>query len=779
MDARSEKAIEFDKIRILVSECTISEMGKRLALEIEPYNDKDIIRKRLRIVTQFKELIEKKERFPIYGLKDISAALKKARTKGAALEPSEIYDVAVNLEIGKNIKSFFHTRKDEYPELYPIVQNIKSLKNLCEDIIRSIDEEGFVRDSASIELKKIRKEIIKKEEDIRKRLEKILKQCAKLRYTREDIVTIKDGRGVLPVKEEFTSKINGIVHHRSSTGATFFVEPMEIVQMNNSLEEVRLKEDREIRRILKAFTDEIRKNSDDIIINNGILAEVDLYHALGTFSIKIEGSEPVINDVSTLEIKNGRHPLLLLKKKDETVPLSVEIGKTFKTLIISGPNAGGKTVALKTIGILSLMAQSGIHVPADDDSRFPVFNQIYCDIGDEQSIDKDLSTFSSHLERYKQYVSDVSEFNLTLIDEIGTGTDPKEGSSLAMAILEKLTDSCVLTVATTHQSVLKVFAADKDGIENGSMIFDEKNLKPTYIFKQGIPGSSYAFEISRRLEFPEDIIERSKELVGKQENRIENMIRELQEKIKYISEEKNRINIKKTELDGLTKLYQGKVSQLKEFARDKKEEALKEAEKILESSNQAVEMAIREIKSSAAKKESIKKAKDIIKNQKKYVKQELKEIKKPAGKTESFTIGDMVRYEDLNMKGVVLSEPDSSSRVRIEIGNKKIEVDIEKLKKTDKSDKEELIIIDHIPNIEIEDQIDLRGMDSIDAVQALERYLDEARIMNFSQIRIIHGKGEGILRKKVNEYLKNHPKIKSKRAAQWNEGGDGVTIVEI
>ncbi len=467
------------------------------------------------------------------------------------------------------------------------------------------------------------------------------------------------------------------------------------------------------------------------------------------------------------------------KEKNDTIPLSVEIGSGNKTLIISGPNAGGKTVTLKTIGLLSLMAQSGMHVPAEDDSRFPVFRQIYCDIGDEQSIERDLSTFSSHLGRYKLFVSDASEFNLTLIDEIGTGTDPKEGSALAIAILERITDSGGLTVVTTHQNRLKIFAADKDGIENGSMIFDEKNLKPTFQFKQGIPGSSYAFEISQRLDFPEDLINRSRELIGTQENKVENMIKELQEKLKYISEEKNDISIKKSELDGLIELYQGKVSNLKEFAREKKEEALKEAEKILESSNRTVEKAISIIKGSSAKKESIKKAKEIVNIQKKFVNESLKEINKPVLKLENLAAGDYVRHKDLKMNGVILSETDSSGRVKVEIGNKKLSVDIEKLEKINKLDERDTITFDHIPDIETKDEIDLRGMDSIDAIDALEKYLVEAKMMELNEIRIIHGKGEGILRKKVNEYLKNHPKIKSKRAAHWNEGGEGVTIVEI
>ena len=781
MDARSEKALEFDKIRKYLSESTISEMGKKLALSITPYKNKDTIKRKLRIVSQFREIIEKNEEFPIYGIKDILSSLKKAQVEGAMLEPSEIFAVAVNLEIGKNIKSFLFERKDEYPELYPIVQGISVLKRLFENITQSVDGDDNVLDSASSELKRLRKEIIRKEEEIRAKLKKILRQFSKSGYTREDLITIKDGRGVIPVKEEYASRVKGIVHHKSSTGATLFVEPMEIIEMNNSLEELKLKEDREIRRILRELTDKIRLNIKEISENCEILAEVDLYFAQGLFSIKIDGTEPMINDQKIIEIINGRHPLLLLKNKEKSsvVPLSVKIGDNFRTLMISGPNAGGKTVALKTIGLLSLMVQSGMHIPANDDSRFPVFRQIYCDVGDDQSIEKDLSTFSSHLERYNQFITDTSEYNLTLIDEIGTGTDPKEGSSLAMAILERLTDSGGLTVATTHQSTLKIFASEKSGIENGSMIFDEKNLKPTYQFKQGIPGSSYALEISRRLNFPEDIIEKSKEFIGKEENKIEDMIKDLQEKIKNISEEKYRINIKKSELEGLIKLYRNKVSHLKEYSRNKMEEALKEAEKILETSNQAVEKAIMEIKNSSAKKESIKKAKEIISVQKTFVEQKLKEIRKPVTIHENLTVGDKVFYKELNLKGEIISRPDSAGKVRIAIGDKKIETNVEKLEKIDKLDEEELFIIDKIPIVRIEDQIDLRGMDSIDACDAIDKYLDEAKLMGFNEIRIIHGKGTGVLRKKVNEFLKNHPKVKSKRPAQWNEGGEGVTIVEI
>jgi DNA mismatch repair protein MutS2 len=780
MDAQSLKSLEYDKIKTYLSEFTISEMGKKLALSIIPFNDEEIIKKKLRIVSQFKEIIESKNEFPIYGLKDISSSIKKAQIEGAILDSSDIYAVAVNIEIGKNIKTFLFDKKDQYPEIYSIVQKISALKVLFDRIIESIDEDGTILDKASPELKKLRKEIIIKEEEVRTKLNKILKQFSKLGYTREDLVTIKDGRGVIPIKEEYVSKIKGIIHHRSSTGFTLFVEPIEIIDMNNYLEELKSKEEREIRKILKELTDNIRENIQQIIENCEILAEVDLYYAQALFSIKINAKEPFIHNRHVIEIINGKHPILLLKKSpDDVVPLTVKIGGGLKTLIISGPNAGGKTVALKTIGILSLMAQSGMHIPADEDTKLPVFQKIFCEIGDEQSIEKDLSTFSSHLKRYKEFITDTSEFNLTLIDEIGTGTDPKEGCSIAMAILEKLTDSNGLTVVTTHQSALKVFAYNKPGIENGSMIFDEENLKPTYQFRQGIPGSSYAFEISKRLNFPEDILKRSNELFGEQENRIENMIKELQESIKKINEEKSEIDYKKSELDKLIKQYQTKVSSLKEFSREKKEEALKEAEKILESSNQAIEKAIQEIKIASANKESIKKAKEIVSEQKKFIKKELQEIKEPIFIEKNIAIGDKVLHREPYIKGEVISIPDPSGRVKILVDGKKIETNIEKLEKIDKFDKEIKSKLDKIPLVDIKDQIDLRGMDSIDACYALDKYLDEAKIMGISEARIIHGKGTGVLRKKVNEFLKNNPKIKSKRSAQWNEGGDGVTIVEL
>ncbi len=780
MDAQSLKSLEYDKIKTYLSEFTISEMGKKLALSIIPFNDEEIIKKKLRIVSQFKEIIESKNEFPIYGLKDISSSIKKAHIEGAILDPSEIYAVAINIEIGKNIKNFLFERKDQYPEIYSIVQKISSLKILFDRIIESIDEDGTILDKASPELKKLRKEIIIKEEEVRTKLNKILRQFSKLGYTREDLVTIKDGRGVIPIKEEHVSRIKGIIHHRSSTGFTLFVEPIEIIDMNNYLEELKSKEEREIRKILKELTDNIRENIQQIIENCEILAEVDLYYAQAQFSIKIGANEPFIHNRQVIEIINGKHPILLLKKSpDDVVPLTVKIGDGLKTLIISGPNAGGKTVALKTIGILSLMAQSGMHIPADEDTKLPVFQKIFCDIGDEQSIEKDLSTFSSHLGRYKEFITDTSEYNLTLIDEIGTGTDPKEGCSIAMAILEKLTDSNGLTVVTTHQSALKVFAYNKPGIENGSMIFDEENLKPTYQFRQGIPGSSYAFEISKRLNFPEDILKRSNELFGEQENRIENMIKELQESIKKINDEKSEIDYKKSELDKLIKQYQTKVSSLKEFSREKKEEALKEAEKILESSNQAIEKAIQEIKIASANKESIKKAKEIVSEQKKFIKKELQEIKEPIFIEKNIAIGDKVLHKESHIKGEVISIPDSSGRVKILVDGKKIETNIEKLEKIDKFDKEIKSKLDRIPVVETKDQIDLRGMDSIDACYALDKYLDEAKIMGISEVKIIHGKGTGVLRKKVNEFLKNNPKIKSKRSAQWNEGGEGVTIVEL
>ncbi|MCK4965624.1 Smr/MutS family protein, partial [bacterium] len=578
-------------------------------------------------------------------------------------------------------------------------------------------------------------------------------------------------------REEFAHKTKGIAHHRSSTGATLFVEPLEIIDVNNTLEELRLKEEREVRKILKNLTESVRFNIQDIIKNEAILVEIDVYYALSMFSIEIGGQEPIVTEDRSLDIKNGRHPLLLLKKAKEVVPLSVKIGEKYKTLVISGPNAGGKTVALKAIGLLSLMVQSGMHVPADDDSVFPVFEKIYCDIGDEQSIEKDLSTFSSHLERYKKYITNASTENLTLIDEIGTGTDPKEGSAIAMAVLEKLTDAGGFTIVTTHQSTLKVFAYEHPNMENGSMIFDETNLKPTYQFNQGIPGGSYAFEISRRLDFPEDVLNKSKELVGEQENKLESMIKELQNNLKQISDEKSQIDMKRTELDGLLKLYNDKVSTLKDFAREKKQEALREAEEILESSNQAVEKAIWEIKESSANKESIKKAKKIVAEKKKDIKNKLKVSQKLEQVPGKIDIGDIVLHRELRMKGEVMSIPDSSGKVWVSIGTKKLETDIRQLEKIVDEEKRVPVSYDKVPVVHIEDKIDLRGMDSIDAVNTLKGYLKEASMMGLKEVYIIHGKGTGVLKKKVNEYLQDYNKIKSKRAGQWNEGGEGVTIV--
>ncbi|MFC1558058.1 endonuclease MutS2 [candidate division KSB1 bacterium] len=777
MDTQSLKVLEFDKIQEALSRLTISKGGKRAVLSLTPHTSIYIIRKMLRIITQFKEIIEQKDTLPMFGMKDTETSLKKAGIEGAVLESIQLYNIGINLQIGKNVKSFFRNRKDAYPDLYPLVQDIVPLKALLEQIVDSIDPDGYVLDKASPELRRLRREIVNKEEAIRKKLDKVLRRYSKSGYTMEDIVTIRDGRGVIPVREEFAHKAKGIAHHRSSTGATIFVEPLEIIDVNNTLEELRLKEEREIRKILKNLTDSVRINIQNIVKNEAILVEIDLYYALSMFSIEIDGKEPIVSEERSLDIKNGRHPLLLFKKATEVVPLSVKIGERYKTLVISGPNAGGKTVALKTVGLLSLMVQCGMHVPADDDSVFPVFEKIFCDIGDEQSIEKDLSTFSSHLERYKNYIVDASKENLTLIDEIGTGTDPKEGSAIAIAVLDKLTDSGGITIVTTHQSTIKVFAYKHPNMENGSMIFDETNLKPTYQFNQGIPGSSYAFEISRRLDFPEDVLSKSRELVGVQENKLEEMIKELQKNLKQISDEKSQIDIKRTELDGLLKLYNAKASTLKDFTREKKQEALREAEEILESSNQAIERAIREIKESSANKESIKKAKEIVGEQKKIVKNILRISQKSEQVPGKIEVGNIVLHKELRVKGEVLSLPDSSDKVWISIGTKKLETDIRQLEKIDNGEKRESISYDKVPIVHIEDKIDLRGMDSIDAVNTLKGYLKEASMMGLKEVYIIHGKGTGVLKKKVNEYLQDYNKIKSKRAGQWNEGGEGVTIV--
>jgi len=777
----TEKTLELDKIKEHITGMAVSELGRENISNIHPLHDVDMIEKYLRLDVEFKEVIQVESNFPIHGLSDTLSLLD--RNKSGFLSPGELIRIKENFEIAKQVKSFVNTRKENYPGIHSYSSRITVPEGLIELISKSIDDTGAVKDSASKQLKSIRRRISEKSEHLKKSLGKILESLSKVHYTRDEIITIKEGRYVIPIKEGQKRKVRGIIHHESSSGETVFIEPLEILEQNNFISQLRIEEEIEIKKILRHITSELLKQREKIVLNQEILGIIDEHFARGQFAIKVNGNAPAITDKHELYIREGRHPLLLLRygEKKTVVPLDLKLGDEFNVLLITGPNAGGKTVALKTIGLLSLMVQCGIPVPVHPDSYFPVSRRIIADIGDPQSIEMDLSTFSAHIHNIISIIKELGREDLILIDEIGTGTDPEEGSSLAISILEKLIESGCLSVATTHHGKLKSFALETQGIENASMSFDEESLFPSYELKVGVPGSSYAFEISRKLGLPEDIINRAIENLGKKEFKLENIIRDLEKKVKKYEKELGDISIKRTELDGLRKLYGEKKEQLDRNMKEYIGKALDESEDIVGRANALIEKVVKEIKESQATREVVKKSRKRINKFKDELKEKKEKIKRLGEEAPEagyrFRVDQKVRIKKFNKTGFIVSLNENARKAKVRMENVTIDVDVKDLEPVAEEEKE--IKKDKIVPVSVDDRLDLRGLYAYDAIRELDHYLDDAYAGGLNTVRIIHGKGMGVLREEVQKFLAKDSRVKSYRLGERHEGDTGVTIIEL
>ncbi|MEW5800429.1 MAG: endonuclease MutS2, partial [Bacteroidota bacterium] len=506
-----------------------SDVGKEAVENLEPLTDLETISREHNLVSEMKSILESETTFPIDGIKDIRNAIHRSTIENNILSPRELLDIASTLQASRMIKSFIEKRKEYLQELESITSLISVHKEIEFNILHAISENGEVKDSASKELRLIRQSITDKQISIRKALERILRASSELGMVQEEIVTTRDGRMVIPIKAELKNRFPGFIHSTSASGQTVFIEPSETLTLNNEITELFFHEKREIERILKELTAQIHTNAALIGSVIDAVTKIDLCFAKARYSIETKSNKPLLKENGSLVIRQGFHPILLLRhSRDEVVPLDLEIGGTFATLLITGPNAGGKTVALKSVGIFALMVQCGIHVPLSPDSEFPIFKKIFVLMGDNQSIENDLSTYSSQIIQLKKIIEQTDRQSLVLIDEIGSNTDPAEGGAIGAAVLESLTNSGALTIATSHQAALKAFVHNSQQMTNGAMEFDQTTLLPTYRFRHGVPGSSYALEIAQRLGINEFIIERARGLLGDQKAKLEELIFELE-----------------------------------------------------------------------------------------------------------------------------------------------------------------------------------------------------------------------------------------------------------
>jgi DNA mismatch repair protein MutS2 len=780
MPNESSGVLEFDKILEKIVEEAYSPLGRE-RLSLFPFlKEADGLKRELAQVTEMCDCLQYDDDFPLAAFPDLGPELKKAEVAGAFLRPDVFLAINAFLQLVQHIKSFFDRRSEKYALLQQCARRLIPVPELEREIHRVLGLSGEVLDRASDRLHRIRQDIRKNESDMRKKLDAVLRDMVSHGFAQEDALVLRDDRLVIPMKESSQHRLSGVVVDESASGMTLFIEPLEAVEMNNTVRKLRIQEKLEEEEILKKLTDIVRDNRQPVEENLDAAGEIDAVSARARFSIKIGGRAGRIAQDGILELKSARHPLLLLKMgKEKVVPLHIKIGGALKTVVVTGPNAGGKTVVLKTVGLVALMHQHGLHIPADEGSRLPLFSSVFADIGDKQSIEQDLSTFSSHIQSIKVILLKSDSKSLVLLDEIGSATDPEEGSALARSVLHALTRHGCLTLATTHMGALKIFAHETEGVENASMAFDQKTLSPTYLFQMGIPGSSYAFEIAQRYGLQESLIHEARAMVGPERGKLDRLLMDLEGESRRAHELLGKAEIQESRLSGLVALYQDKISKAREEGEKIKQAIIENAEMILRETNKQAENIIREIRESGGDLENVRRIRSVFAEQKKQI----QSAKKPNPVSLKTTTrpGDWVAWEGHGGRAKVLSEPDGKGKVWIQWNDVRLQVTVTECRLLESESKNEssTAFVSYKIDRSIGDEADLRGMTVEESVQVLEKFLSDAVMAGLSQVRIIHGKGTGVLRKEVNKYLSRHKLVKNKRLGNWNEGDTGVTVVEL
>jgi DNA mismatch repair protein MutS2 len=781
MDIETAKEkLEFNLVTERVRHHITSGLGERLLYEMEFFTDAGDLERELDRVWEAKELIHFDGGIDLSGLKDISVVLKKLKVEGHYVSPMEFLWVLEFLRVSRKMKQYFVPKgrddEEKFIKLAKLAEPLFTDKILEHNIDITIDETGNVKDSASSELKRIRKEINQKEESLRKSLAKILKSYSEKEYSQEDIVTQRDGRMVIPVKAENKRSVPGIIHSTSSSGATVFIEPGETIDLNNDIAELGFKEKREVEKILRELSKQVLDHIDSMEMNCGIMAELDFLNAKARYAAESIAIKPFFNEKITYLV-NAYHPVLLLNhKRSEVVPLDIKIGEDFNTLIVTGPNAGGKTVALKTVGLLQLMFQSGMLITVHEKTTMRLYDKIFINIGDEQSIENDLSTFSSHLKSLKDIIDNANDKSLILIDEICSGTDPNLGSALSAAILKDFSERNAISIVTTHIGQLKNFAYNTPNIENASLEFDHKTLSPSFTFITGLPGQSFTFEIAAKFDYPADLLKTANEFADSSDTKLEELLKELTESKQSYNKLKNKFDRENARLNGLINIYQKKNDELEQETKEILRKSKTEARQILDEANKLIENTIREIREN--KDFSPKEVKDVFKKRTEEL-TGLKEEEKEKVIEGEIAVGDGVRLKETNTTGIVLDI--AGNNVHINANGLTLKAKLSDLEKISKKEVKETnrYSVSEISMTGIEKSLDLRGMYSDEIENHIEKFLSDAYAGGVKEVNIIHGKGSGKLRSEVTRILKSSSIVKSSRLGGMREGDSGVTIVEL
>lgn len=785
------QTLEFDKVLDDLSSRTCSSLGAERLRGLRPLPSPELVRKSLGRISELRTYMDSGESFPISGFHDIVGYLELAAVEGSYLESDAFCLIHKVLALAERIRLFFTKNQEDFPLLQEVGSRLVPNPPLAQEISTSVDlKSKEIRDQASSHLANIRRQMTKARERLQRDLETLLDRLWRRGVLQERLITMRQGRWVLPVKETHRHRVKGVLHDQSASGATHFVEPLETLELNNRIRSLEADERHEIEKILRRLTDLVRANRTDLEQNLEILISLDCIHAMTLTSRALNQHEPALNTRGLVKIKEARHPLLALREETQSsvIPLDISIGEGFNTLVITGPNAGGKTVALKTVGLLALMVSCGLHIPADADSQIPVFNQIFAHVGDAQSIEMDLSTFSAHLKGIKEIVDEAAPRDLVLIDEIGTGTDPQEGAALAMAVLELLTSRGVMTVVTTHQGTLKAFAHETPGIANGSMAFDSDTLTPTYRFRPDIPGSSYAFEIAKRMGLRDTIITRSASMMDGQARRLEDLILKLQDQVEQNERLEEDLKAKEVVLEGLTRKYQEENDRLRREEKRLRRKAAEEAIEIIKESKAAVEKAIKTIREKKATREAIREAKALIREAEEGTKKAFEatlpdeEYRQEDQITGQVRTGDRVFWTRGGVAATVLSDEDETGYVVIASGSLRVRVPRGELSPPKDMGKVSPDLYSHvvIPSPEnVGTEIDVRGMQVDEALEAVDKYVNDALLAGLREVRIVHGVGTGALRSSIIPFLKQHPLVEGALPGGPHQKNLGATVVKI
>lgn len=795
-----EEKIGFGNIRQLVRQFCISEMGLELADGIAFTDDLQQITESLSQTDDMLRLMDEGIPFPIRDYFDLRAAFQHLRIEGTYIEQEDLFDLKISLENLNALLRFLSSEAAlEYPSLVQIAKDTYLDNQLLKELRRIVDDKGEIPDNASPELADIRRDIRQKQSGIERKIRQILQESKSAGWS--DVkaeITIRNGRMVVPVRAADKRSLKGFIHDESATGQTVYIEPSEIFETNNDIRELEYAERREIQRILVRFTNLMRPSLDMLLQAWNLLGEIDFINAKALFAKEIEAIKPMLEPFPFIDWKQAVHPLLersLREHQKHAVPLDVYMHDKERIVVISGPNAGGKSVCLKTVGLLQYMLQSGLHVPVDEGSVFGVFKKLFIDIGDEQSLENDLSTYSSHLLHMKNFLEFTDANSLFLIDEFGTGTEPQSGGAIAEVVLEELNKRAAFGLVTTHYANLKLLAGREDGIVNGAMLYDNKKMEPRYILSIGKPGSSFAFEIARKTGLPEALLQKAADITGLSQLNFEQQLQQLDIDKAELAKKQRELDLAEEVMTEVVGKYRRLHNQLEERRKGLMKQANKEAQELIDKANKKIEHTIRQIKEAQAEKSKTKKVREELLQLKPELEKETldksKDKLQQVGQEEELAeikVGDTVRIEEMDVEGelVFLSEQEAV----VVFNSVKLRTSPEKISRLSKSPQKDVLAkarrVGSQQTVDLNEKlenfrltIDVRGQRAEEAVDSVSKYLDESLLLSVKEVSILHGKGNGILRQVIREFLSSQKEVASFEDAPLQAGGTGITRVKL